>query len=164
MKLYKYRSLTNLEYTFDILLNERLHCAPYDQLNDPFEGLFFSVAHWGGMSGIVAGSMMPGRGYGFVPTVKSPRSLSELTIPGGTRVCSLSASLSDVRLWSHYADGHKRIIGDRPRFTSERFQREVEVALGKRRNTARVAGRARIYSQIKSMLNNSYNRTNRDNN
>jgi hypothetical protein len=61
------------------------------------------------MSGIVAGSMLPGRGYGHIPTVKSPKSLSELLIPGGTRVCSLSASLSDVRLWSYYADGHRGI-------------------------------------------------------
>jgi hypothetical protein len=109
MKLYKYRSLANLEHTLDILLNEKLHCAPYDKLNDPFEGLFLSVAHWGGMSGIVAGSRLPGRGYGYIPTVKSPKSLSELPIPGSTRVCSLSASLSDVRLWSYYADGHRGI-------------------------------------------------------
>jgi len=52
---------------------------------------------------------MPGNGLGVGHTVKSPRSLSELPIPGGTRVCSLSASISDVRLWSHYADGHKGI-------------------------------------------------------
>jgi hypothetical protein len=107
MKLYKYRSLENLEHVLDILLNERLHCAPYDKLNDPFEGVFLSVAH---MGSIVGFPMMPGRGYGYGHhIVKSPKSLSELPIPGGTRVCSLSASLSDVRLWSHYADGHKGI-------------------------------------------------------
>jgi hypothetical protein len=107
MKLYKYRSLANLEWALDILLKEKLHCAPYDQLNDPCEGLFLSVAHIGSIAGF---SMMPGRGYGYGHhIVKSPKSLSELPIPGGTRICSLSASLSDVRLWSHYADGHKGI-------------------------------------------------------
>lgn len=40
MKLYKFRSLDNIEFTFDILLNERLYCANYKDLNDPFEGIF----------------------------------------------------------------------------------------------------------------------------
>jgi len=41
MKLFKYRSLRTMEFILDIFLNERLHCAPYSELNDPFEGMFF---------------------------------------------------------------------------------------------------------------------------
>ena len=43
MKLYKYRSLHNLEFILDVLLNERLHCAPYTKLNGPFEGVFYTA-------------------------------------------------------------------------------------------------------------------------
>lgn len=43
MILYKYRSLTNLEHVFDIILNQRLHCSTYPELNDPFEGIFETV-------------------------------------------------------------------------------------------------------------------------
>jgi len=40
MILYKYRSLVNFERILDIILNQRLYCSKYDELNDPFEGLF----------------------------------------------------------------------------------------------------------------------------
>ena len=36
-------------------------------------------------------------------------SISELSIIDKIRICSLSASLGDVRLWSHYADGHRGV-------------------------------------------------------
>jgi hypothetical protein len=41
MLLYKYRGLSNLRYVADILCHERLYCAPYTELNDPFEGFFY---------------------------------------------------------------------------------------------------------------------------
>lgn len=108
MKLFKFRSLSNVDHTLDILLNERLHCAPYDKLNDPFEGIFISVTHLGSMNSTLLGSMA----LGSHRTVKRPRSISSLYIPsmlGGKRVCSLSESKSDVRLWSHYSAGHAGI-------------------------------------------------------
>lgn len=37
---YKYRSLSNLRYFLDILINKRLYMATYDELNDPMEGAF----------------------------------------------------------------------------------------------------------------------------
>jgi hypothetical protein len=84
MKLYKYRSLRrDLDYVLDILLNERLYCAPYSALNDPLEGVF--IVH--------------------VPRLANflhPLSMLE-KLP---RVCSLSQPLGDIALWSHYADGH----------------------------------------------------------
>jgi hypothetical protein len=107
MKLYKYRSFEKIEHTLDILINERLHCAPYDELNDPFEGIFLSVMHIGGF---FLGVSHLGVDYcGDRTTVKERRSISDLPTPGSTRVCSLTASGTDVRLWSHYAEGHTGI-------------------------------------------------------
>jgi len=103
MKLYKYRSLEQIEFTLDILLNERLHCAHYEKLNDPFEGLFLSVMHFDGPLNFGMNI------FGLNGTVKNPQTISELPILGSARVCSLSASNSDVRLWSHYANGHTGI-------------------------------------------------------
>jgi len=91
MKLYKYRSLTNFEFVLDIILKRRLHCSTYDSLNDPFEGLFVSLL--GGQRRVY----------------KSVESLF-LSSVNKIRICSLSSSLSDVRLWSHYADGHKGVV------------------------------------------------------
>lgn len=106
MKLYKYRSLEHLEYTLDILQNERLHCAPYDKLNDPFEGIFLSVSHISGAINALPINVGP---IGGDVTVKRPQSISESPIPGSTRVCSLSASRNDVRLWSYYANAHRGV-------------------------------------------------------
>ncbi|MES9934584.1 MAG: DUF2971 domain-containing protein [Candidatus Sedimenticola sp. PURPLELP] len=106
MKLYKYRTLSNLDYTLDILFKERLHCAPYDELNDPFEGLFLSVMHIGGSINSSSLNFAPINGS---RKVTRPKSISDLPVPGGTRICSLSGSKSDVRLWSHYAEGHTGI-------------------------------------------------------
>ena len=38
--LYKYRSLEPWEYQLDIFINKRLHAAPFQDLNDPMEGMF----------------------------------------------------------------------------------------------------------------------------
>jgi hypothetical protein len=40
---------------------------------------------------------------------KSPASIADLPISGESHVRSLSATFSDVRLWSHYANGHRGI-------------------------------------------------------
>ena len=36
---YKYRSLSNLRYFLDILINKRLYMASYSELNDPIKGI-----------------------------------------------------------------------------------------------------------------------------
>ena len=56
MKLYKFRSFENIEFTLDIIMNERLYCAQHKSLNDPFEGLF-STIEW--KSGIVRSVFRP---------------------------------------------------------------------------------------------------------
>jgi len=112
-----------MEYTLDILLNERLHCAVFDKLNDPFEGIFLSVMHTGAPLGAAPlGSTPLGGGM----TIKTPQTISDLPIPGGTRVCSLSASGNDVRLWSHYANGHTGIAIEIEGDKNEDYLHEVE--------------------------------------
>ena len=37
---YKFRSLNNIRYFLDILVNNRLYAARYDELNDPMEGAY----------------------------------------------------------------------------------------------------------------------------
>jgi hypothetical protein len=103
MMLYKYRHLRNPEHAIDILLNQRLFCSLYKDLNDPFEGLFQATMHIPPRQSLLFG--LGGR------RMQVRRSIDDLLDPdkSSTRVCSLSASLSDVRLWSHYADGHRGI-------------------------------------------------------
>ena len=94
MILYKYRSLSNFEHAADIILNDRLYCPTYNELNDPFEGLFLAL--W-----TVSFKNISLKKFAF------PTKLEETLTR--TRVCSLSSSISDVRLWSYYAHGHKGI-------------------------------------------------------
>ena len=37
---YKFRSLDNIRHFLDILVNNRLYAARYDELNDPMEGAY----------------------------------------------------------------------------------------------------------------------------
>ncbi len=99
MLLYKYRSLDRLERVLDILLRERLYCSPYSELNDPFEGQFFSV--------------FPTNHERHTPAVmRIPGTMENRGVVMGVKdvlVCSLSASCTDMRMWSIYADGHRGI-------------------------------------------------------
>ncbi len=110
MKLYKFRSFENIEFTLDIIMNERLFCAHHKQLNDPFEGLFSTIEWKGG--GIVRPIVQPiirpiiGDSQGNYPQTVF-KSLDELpSLDKDVRVCSLSSEMSDIRMWSHYASGH----------------------------------------------------------
>lgn len=107
MKLYKYRSLQNLKIVLDILLSERLYCSTYDKLNDPFEGLFLTTISYGiGLPGGL--NIMPGMGLGQGKVINNIKDINSESFQK-TRICSLSSSINDVRLWSHYGDGHKGI-------------------------------------------------------
>ena len=110
MKLYKFRSFENIEFTLDIIMNERLYCAHHKDLNDPFEGLFSTIEWKGG--GIIRPVVRPivrpivrDLQGNYPQTVF--KTLDELpSLDNDTRVCSLSSSMSDVRMWSLYASGH----------------------------------------------------------
>lgn len=110
MKLYKFRSFENIEFTLDIIMNERLFCAYHENLNDPFEGLF-STIEWKGGGIVRSVSRSVSRPVvrdicGNYPQ-KAYKALSDLPVLSeNTRVCSLSSSMVDVRMWSHYASGH----------------------------------------------------------
>jgi hypothetical protein len=97
LKLYKFRSLKNIEFTLDIILNEKLYCSPREELNDPFEGLFqFIFCPYGGFSS------------GFSPAFDSQTKDNKI-VENDLKICSLSSSMKDVRMWSFYADDHKGI-------------------------------------------------------
>lgn len=80
---YKFRSLQNLRWFIDIIMNERLFASRYSKLNDPMEGVFI--------------------------TNEGCRHILDLlkTKKYKTRICSLSNNCLDNRLWSYYADSHK---------------------------------------------------------
>src|SRR5205823_14520369 len=40
MLAYKFRSASEMQHAFDILINQRLHCSDWRKLNDPMEGQF----------------------------------------------------------------------------------------------------------------------------
>ncbi|HEY2344359.1 MAG TPA: DUF2971 domain-containing protein [Xanthomonadaceae bacterium] len=91
MKLYKYRSLENLWHCLDIVVNQRLHCAPWIELNDPLEGRYEVY---------------------FGNKVKDPqRLIGKIEWKRQKfRIASLSSDPKNFLLWSHYADGHKGVV------------------------------------------------------
>ncbi len=84
MRYYKFRSLNNLPWIADILVENRLYCSLAENLNDPMEGLFHANL----------------KDEGF-----STLELSDCT----ARICAFSSVVDDILLWSHYADDHKGI-------------------------------------------------------
>jgi hypothetical protein len=104
MILYKYRSLQNLNHVLDILYHSRLHCARYFELNDPFEGLFSAVMHMTHLERMKFSHFLP-------DTVTLTKSIDDLpSSEDSVKICSLSSSLSEVRLWAYYADGNRGIV------------------------------------------------------
>lgn len=87
-RLYKYRSLENFKWLIDIIINQRLHCAKFFELNDPMEGVFLYDGN----------------------------SLDELVLnrlreeKGEYKVCSLTRNSEEYLMWSHYADSHRGLV------------------------------------------------------
>jgi hypothetical protein len=86
MIAYKFRASTNIEFALDILLNRRLYCASWRDLNDPMEGMF-----------------------AYSTRGNEPRAQQTVKGIGDAksryRICSLSRSFQSHLLWSHYAGG-----------------------------------------------------------
>lgn len=93
-----------------MILNERLHCSTYLELNDPFEGLFITTTKIT-PSDFSRAKMLPPPLVKWPIILKRAKGLKDL---GGAidkvKICSLSSDLNDVRLWSYYADGHKGVV------------------------------------------------------
>ncbi|MFY7814746.1 MAG: DUF2971 domain-containing protein [Chryseobacterium taeanense] len=85
--LYKYRSLDNFKNFIDIIINNRLYAAKYDDLNDPMEG------HYLYKDGILDEDMR-NKIYNNKQTL---------------RLCSLSKKADNLLMWSHYSNGHKGV-------------------------------------------------------
>lgn len=88
MLAYKFKGAAQADHIFDILLNQRLFCAPSAILNDPMEGIFaYSY-----------------QGEGEASSAKDLASaVSKALQP--LRVCSLSETFDTHLLWAHYAAG-----------------------------------------------------------
>ncbi len=89
MLAYKFRSPAQIEFAFDILFNQRLHCAPWSALNDPLEAMFSYSC----------------------PAADAPNYadyLDNLKIEKKQlRICSLSSTFNCHLLWAHYAAGFR---------------------------------------------------------
>jgi hypothetical protein len=105
MVLYKYRSLQNLTQVLDIIINSRLYCSKYLDLNDPFEGLFSGTIH------IPYKDRIKFPFFILPESLTVTKSVKDLFYDSKDRerICSLSSSISDVRLWAQYADGNRGI-------------------------------------------------------
>jgi len=85
MKVYKFRSSEQISFIFDILLNKRLYCTDWKNLNDPMEGLFvYSYKKNLDVEEKVKGIVETKQKY---------------------KICSLSKTYDNHLLWAHYANG-----------------------------------------------------------
>lgn len=90
MRAFKFRSSDQIEFVFDILINKRLHCADWKDLNDPMEGMYQYQGN--------------GRNKEIQENVKGIRRAKR-----NYKVCSLSKTYDSHLLWAHYANGFKGV-------------------------------------------------------
>lgn len=108
MLLYKFKGGSDALYALDIAIHERLYCARYSELNDPFEGQFRASlkrgSFFGGApinGGVINGNSEPTRAY---------FDALELLEGDYSRVCSLTAAYYDVRMWALYGDSSRGVV------------------------------------------------------
>ena len=82
--LYEYRSFDNWKFILDIIVNKRMHAAPFHALNDPMEGRYFYFSN--------------------AVTNGFRRALYKSKIR--RNILSLSRTKTNTLLWSYYAAGH----------------------------------------------------------
>lgn len=103
MLLYKFKSAQDALYSLDIAIHERIFCAPYASLNDPFEGQFRTLI---GDPSLGFPSLFT-HGFGQQNSRVAYSGLDTIALEGPSRVCSLSADWRDVRMWALYADSFR---------------------------------------------------------
>lgn len=87
MIAYKFRAPSQIEFSLDILFNNRLYCADWGTLNDPMEGVFTYSHH-----------ATDEKDYStFLGEIASEKQK--------LKVCSLSKTFDCHLLWAHYAAG-----------------------------------------------------------
>jgi hypothetical protein len=84
-------SLDNLWYLLDLVVDNRIHCATWESLNDPLEGSY---------------EVMIDR---LTTDERAALERSLVVNRDSWRIASLSASATNLLLWSHYASGHKGV-------------------------------------------------------
>lgn len=110
MLLYKYRSVTNVMNLFDILMHERLYCAKYMDLNDPFEGQFMAVLQeTTGAAPVASKPPLIGKGRLTNDNRIEFRDIEKACGYRAPRICSLSRNPNDVRMWSLYTESHQGV-------------------------------------------------------
>lgn len=87
MLAYKFRSASQIEFVFDILLKRRVYCADWNRLNDPMEGMFATV-HRNAERPFVQQAVMG---------IRDAKRRYKIASLAGTFDCHL--------LWAHYAGG-----------------------------------------------------------
>lgn len=92
MKLYRYISLQRIWHVLDIVVNRRLYCARWYQLNDPLEGRYE----------ISSQELSQAVGETVARRVEKAKN--------NYRIASLSADPTSFLMWSHYANGHKGAV------------------------------------------------------
>lgn len=107
MLLYKFKGGGDALYALDIAIHERLYCARYSELNDPFEGQFQAkkLKRGGFLGGMTLNSADINGASG--PSFLYYDSLDGLE--GNTRVCSLTSAYDDVRMWALYGDSSRGV-------------------------------------------------------
>ncbi|WP_439448966.1 DUF2971 domain-containing protein [Stenotrophomonas sp. ATs4] len=108
MKLYKFKGGGDALYTLDIAMNERLYCAKYRDLNDPFEGQFQTLIN----RNFLLGGLTMGKAT-FNVTIPMPvyAAIEEMDVLAEkpSRVCSLTTAWQDVRMWALYGDSSRGV-------------------------------------------------------
>ncbi|ROP73898.1 DUF2971 family protein [Stenotrophomonas rhizophila] len=109
MKLYKFKGGGEALHTLDIAMNERLYCARYGQLNDPFEGQYQSMIYRNFLIGgalvntvAIGGGQSPVKVYGALDELDLAADQNQL-------VCSLTTAWYDVRMWALYGDSSRGV-------------------------------------------------------
>ena len=88
MKAYKFRASNQIDFAFDIIINRRLYCADWQNLNDPMEGI-----------------------YAYSSSFNSDKRIIKERVRGirnskrKYKICSLSSTFDSHLLWAHYAGG-----------------------------------------------------------
>ncbi|MHA7943413.1 DUF2971 domain-containing protein [Formosa sp. 3Alg 14/1] len=84
---YKFRDFSNYKFLLDIFINRRLYASSFRNLNDNFEGQFYTDI------------------FGKINRVRiNPKIKEHLSI------CSFSGHYENHLLWSHYSNGHRGLV------------------------------------------------------